>query len=97
MNLARTKLEAALSRKGFSSSEGKSHTKWMLHVGGKRTSVVLMLSRGTDYKDLRNQILGMIRKEMKLSGEQFQRFVDCPMSQDEYLGILRAQGIVPPE
>jgi hypothetical protein len=36
----------------------------------------------------------LIRQQMKLNEEQFQDLVDCPLSREDYLQILREKGLL---
>jgi hypothetical protein len=83
----------ALERKGFvekpssGKGRGQDHRRFVLVVDGKKSGVRTMLSRG--YKELEDNMLGLMAREVRLSKREFLRLIDCPMDRAEYLEFLR--------
>ena len=82
---------AALERKGFSASEG-DHTYYIYHTtDGRKTLAKTKVSHSG--KDIADAVLGMMARQCKLNAQQFRSLVDCPLSREEYEGILATQGL----
>jgi predicted RNA binding protein YcfA (HicA-like mRNA interferase family) len=82
---------SALEQKGFTSSGG-DHVRYHFYYKGKDVGVATRISHGE--KEIGVRLAAMMRKQMKLSkNDDFMRFVECPMSKEEYEEHLRALGI----
>lgn len=83
-------IEGALKRKGFRLDE-THHRYLVLHVDGKRTAIRTRLSHsGMDYGD---DLLSQVRKQLQLpSKRELLSLIDCPLSEQDYLSMLRANG-----
>ena len=64
-----------------------------LFVEGKKTAIHTKASFGSS-EDLRNTLMTMIKKQLNLDSKQIERFIDCPMEYEEYLNILKRNGVV---
>ncbi|MCW4001048.1 MAG: hypothetical protein NWE93_12495 [Candidatus Bathyarchaeota archaeon] len=80
---------SSLKKKGFLQSEG-DHTYFVLHVSGKKTSIRTKVSHGKT--ELDEYLLHMMSLQVKLEKRQFADLVNCPLSAQDYLRILEAQG-----
>ncbi|WP_054839707.1 type II toxin-antitoxin system HicA family toxin [Thermococcus sp. JCM 11816] len=86
-------VQRALEKKGFQKKEGGRHTKYILYVEGKKTRVITVFSRGRDKKELGNDLLRRIKKQLHLEeDDMFQDFVECPLTYEDYLSVLRQKG-----
>ena len=84
-------LQKALLKKGF--EKGITHHEmYWLCVEGKRTEIKTRISHGR--KEYGDNLLGLMAREIKLRRSQFDDFIECPLSADEYLELLRQQGII---
>lgn len=90
--MIRRAIAKALTRKGFESVEGKSHRVFRLLVGGLETGVGTVLSRGSQSATLGAPLVGKIATQLHITGEQFKDLVDCPLSHEGYVAILREKG-----
>ena len=85
MQRGRLEVQRALSKKGFEEQEGKSHIRYIFHTrSGTKTDVTTMVSRGSSYKTLGNDLLGKMAKQCKLNKNKFLDLVDCTLSHQEY-------------
>lgn len=84
------KLRQALERKGFRLSERNHHYYYFYHEG-KKTRVKTKISHGND--SISDPLIHSMRNQMKLNKNQFFNFVECPLTEAEYIEILRGQGI----
>lgn len=88
-------IQKALRRKGFQKKEGGRHTKYVLYVDGKKTRVMTVFSRGKDKKDLGDNLIKRIKKQLHFDDEnKFQDFVKCPLTYEEYINMLHQKGII---
>jgi hypothetical protein len=80
----------ALTQKGFVAREN-DHTFFHFYHDGKDIGVFTKISHGE--KEIRAPLAKRMRQQMRLeSNADFTRFVDCPLTQAEYVEILRRQG-----
>jgi predicted RNA binding protein YcfA (HicA-like mRNA interferase family) len=83
---------AALARKGFSEREN-DHTFYHYRYHGRDVGVSTKISHGE--REIGIGLVKRMRAQMVLrSNAEFQRYVECPMSQEDYEQILREQGII---
>ena len=84
------KVAASLRRKGFFLRQ-KDHTFFELIVDGKYAGIFTKISQGE--REIGTPLGKKMQHQMKLpSSADFRDFVDCPMSADDYLDLLRRQG-----
>lgn len=82
-------IERALMRKGFKRAD-KHHRYFTLHINGKKTSIRTKLSHGkSEYGE---PLLNQMAKQLKLDKRQFFDLLDCPLSYDGYVALLKKQG-----
>ncbi|MDR2438177.1 MAG: hypothetical protein LBE12_02245 [Planctomycetaceae bacterium] len=89
----RTEIETALSQKGFQLQENKDHRYYFFRYNGRlitRTKV----SHGTKYKDLSDDLISQMAKQCRLSKNDFLKFVDCSVSQQQYEIKLQQQNLL---
>ncbi len=82
---------SGLTRKGFVRREN-DHTFLHLYVEGRKTPVYTKISHGA--KEVSDQLLGVMARQLRLSRQQFLALVDCPLTETEYLRILREQNVI---
>lgn len=87
------KIEAALKKKGFRLKESH-HKYWILVVDDKATAVKTYTSHGNiEYSDT---ILAKMRKQLgRLSPQQFDDLIECPLGYDAYVALLRENFVLP--
>ena len=89
--------QQALSRKGFRQVE-THHAYFVLHVNGQPTDIRTYSSHKPTGKDLYdNEVQGM-KKQLKFqSPKELFQFIDCDISEEAYLVLLRERGHLPSE
>jgi len=89
-------IQKALKKKGFQKKEGGRHTKYILYVNGKKTRVITVFSRGRNKKELGDDLIKRIMKQLHFNNEEdkFRDFVECPLTYEDYLELLREKGII---
>ena len=87
----RKEIKKSLLNKGFA-SYNSHHEMFFFCVDGKKTSVKTRLSQGNE--ECGTNLLGLMARQCKLSRAKFEELVDCPLSSEEYLKILKDGGHV---
>ncbi|HRE17687.1 MAG TPA: type II toxin-antitoxin system HicA family toxin [Rhodocyclaceae bacterium] len=85
-------VERALERKGFHRKEGDHHYFSYYTKAGKKTRVFTKTSHGV--KELDDTLLGMMSRQCKLTRQDFDRLIDCPLDRDAYERKLIESGVV---
>jgi len=78
-----------LQRKGFRKRQG-GDKYFHLYVDGKKTAVFTFVSHGE--REIHDGLLGQMAKQTHLVKKEFLDLVDCPMTEDDYLKLLRERG-----
>jgi hypothetical protein len=82
-------IRKSLLRKGFV-EEKTHHVCFGLCAAGRMTKVSTFYSHGAQECD--DYILGKMAKHLKLTRAQFDDFIDCRLSGEAYLEMLRELG-----
>lgn len=82
---------AALRRKGFVDRNG-DHKFFVLFVGDKKTRISTKISHGE--REIHDGNLGLMARQMELTGSELRRFVECSMSGDHYATLMRERGMI---
>lgn len=90
-SLERDDVEASLKRKGFV-EENRDHRFFKLFVNGKYTGIYTKTSYGKKYKSLGKSLVSDMAKQLYLTTKQFESLVDCTLSGEGYLELLRQRG-----
>ena len=92
-SLERADIESSLSRKGFTEETDRNHRFFKLVVGGKYTGIYTKTSHGSaKYKTLGNELVKKMASQIKLRTDDFVRLVDCTLTGEQYLTLLRERG-----
>lgn len=76
--------------KGLVEVAGGNHDLFHVVFEGRKTGVFTFVSRGIDvYGD---QLLGKMARQLCLTRRELGDLVDCPLSRDRHLQILREAG-----
>jgi predicted RNA binding protein YcfA (HicA-like mRNA interferase family) len=79
-------VESALKSKGFKEVPKRDHKYFFLYHNGKKTPIRTKISHGES--EIRDKNCSSMARQIKLTGSQFNDFVDCPLSLEGYLKIL---------
>ncbi len=74
----------ALRRKGFRHGGGDHEFLIYWNLAGKKTMKRTKVSRGTSYKTLSDDLLGMMARQAGLPKKLFLDLVDCTLHQSAY-------------
>jgi hypothetical protein len=78
---------SALLKKGFIEENSGGHRKLRLWIDGNSTKIYTFYSHGANECD--DYILGRMAKHLRLTRAQFDAFIDCTLSMEAYIEILR--------
>ena len=84
-------VDTALCSKGFRSHNG-DHVYYYLYVDDRKTVVRTKISHGE--KEINDNLLGLMARQVKLSKKLFGDLIDCPLSYEQYVSHLRETGHV---
>ena len=80
------KIVKSLLAKGFRENDN-DHKYYTLYIYGTKTSIRTKISHGASENV--DPIINCMQKQMHLSKIEFQNFVDCHMSKDEYANLIK--------
>lgn len=84
----RKDVHKALQRKGFKRSN-KDHAKFTYFtLAGAKTGIWTKTSYGSSHKDLSKNNLSKMARQCRLSNEDFEELLDCPLTREEYEALL---------
>ncbi len=86
--MPRTKkdVKRILLKKGFSEVPG-DHEYFYIYRNGKKTAINTKISRGSQ-KDIPDGLLKTMMKQIRLEKDDFERYMNCTMSCEEYIKYL---------
>ena len=91
----RKDIASALRVKGFrEQTKARDHDYYFFECDGLLEPVVTKLSRGTEYREIGDGLLGKISRQLRLTRDELDRLVSCPLDRKQYEAILRKKGIV---
>lgn len=93
MSIKKRIIEKALREKGFCVEE--THHRYFHHtVDGKKSGVSTNMSHGSD-DDIGDNLVNMMKRQLRLqTTKQARDLFQCPMSGEEYIELLRKQGVI---
>lgn len=94
MPLPRADVERALEQKLQMQRVDSDHRRFYLVFDG-RNILHTMTSHGTKYRELGDQLLGLMAKELRVPRKFFVDLVRCTRSRDEYIDQLRQRNLLP--
>jgi len=86
------KVGHALTSKGFRKVEN-DHTFFHLYVDGKDAGVFTKISHGE--KEIGTPLAKRMQHQLKMQSQaNFRDLVDCPLTYDKYVKLLRDAGVI---
>ncbi|MCX5861281.1 MAG: hypothetical protein NTW27_04045 [Deltaproteobacteria bacterium] len=90
-NVDRNEAEKSLRNKGFRLEKDHDHIFYYHEYRGRETGIKTKFSHSKKMKDIGGEILSSMKKQLRLNTlDEIVRFLECPMSEDEYLAVLKA-------
>ena len=82
-----------LQQKGFTLDDKRDHKYFFLYnTEGKKTVVNTKISHGSG-NEIDDGLLRLMMKQIRLSKNEFDRYMDCTLSKEMYLDILREKNL----
>ncbi len=94
MNLERSKVQDNLPRKGFDEQDDRKHIFYHFRHDGKKTHIRTHVSHGSKYKTLGDDLVSTMAKQCKLTTKNFKGLVECTVSHEDYVQLLKEAGEV---
>ncbi len=86
-------VEKSLEKKGFERKKQGDHNYFHYYTKmGKKTRVFTKTSHGA--KEIDDSLLGMMSRQCKLTRQDFDRLIECPLDRDTYERKLIEGGVV---
>lgn len=82
---------SSLQAKGFRVSQSK-HAHLVLYVDGKKSAIRTMVSQGG--RDIGEPLIHAMARQLKISKAEFMALVECTLSEEALVEILRAKGVL---
>ena len=93
MALKKSAIISGLKRKGFRERKGKQHHIFLyLYVNGKMTNIRTKISHSNTKKGIQKAIIKKMAFQVGLSIKQFKELIECPLSYENYIKILKENG-----
>lgn len=86
-----SKVKKSLVKKGFKEEEG-DHYYFALYENGKKTPVYTKTSHNN--QDIGDSLIGLMSRQLYLSKNQFMNLINCPLSKEEYIKILKSKNVI---
>lgn len=91
--ISRRTIEKSLSQKGFKPQEASHHRYYYLYYDEKKYPIHTKISRGSTYREYGIHLLKLMKKRLKLDSlGQTYDLLQCPMTHEEYIGLLKKKG-----
>ena len=81
----------ALKKKGFTEVKDKDNNYYFLYINGKKTIVNTKISHGS-HSDISDGLLGEMRRQMCLPVREFNDYMNCTFSKEDYINYLASIG-----
>ena len=93
MSVKTRKIGSALRKKGFLKEEGTGHTFYYFVIDEKKANIHTKLSRSIS--EYNKKLLSSMCKQLKFNNiGELEDFIECPLSRDDYIDILKKENIL---
>ena len=76
----------SLCAKGFREDHKRDHRYYFYYHNGKKSSIHTKISHNADEID--DYLGSAMSRQMRLTRDQFTKFVECPLKAEEYLKLM---------
>ena len=91
----RSEIEKNLPKKGFRKEVGRHHIYFYHEHDGKETGAYTYLSHSSKFKDISNDILSCIKRQLMLnSTRDAVDLIKCPMDGKKYVKMLQDSNMI---
>lgn len=89
----KTEVSKVLIKKGFTLDDSRDHKYFYLYNSdGTKTTVYTKISHGSG-NEIHDGLLGEMMRQIHLKKQEFNEYLDCTLSKDKYLDILKEKGL----
>ena len=89
MSKSQRDIEGALLKKGFKKRDG-DHSYYIYYgINGDKTGVFTKTSHGAKGRTISDDLFGRMARQLKLTNNEFDELVQCPLSREKYESILK--------
>lgn len=81
---------ALTSKLGFDEDRTPDHPQFLRWHQGRLVGQT-HISHGSGGKEVSDKVIGLMARELQVTGPQFRRAIDCAINQDEFLNLLLAE------
>lgn len=90
MALEKRKVISALLNKGFKKTEKKAHIGFTyITSDGIKPGITTYVSHGSKSKDLNDNLIGKMARQVKLPKKSFEKLISCEIRQSEYEKLIK--------
>lgn len=86
-----SKVRRSLEKKGFIEENNHHKMFFLYNDEGKRLPISTKMSHNG--QEINDYLISHMAKQVCLNKEQFIDLIECPLSKEQYIGILRSKGI----
>jgi len=90
MQVKKAEVERVFDKLELNVRSTKHRYGWFCHAGKKILRVHLSHGRG----DLPGRVTDKVRSQLKLSENDFRELIECPLSLQDYVTILKNKGLI---
>jgi hypothetical protein len=76
----------SLCAKGFREDHKRDHRYYFFYHQGKKSSIQTKISHNADEID--DYLCSAMSRQMRLTRDQFKKFVECPLKAEAYLKLM---------
>ena len=90
MTLKRLKVISALLNKGFKKTEKTAHIGFTyITSDGIKLGITTYVSHGSKSKDLNDNLIGKMARQVGLQKKNFEELISCKINQSEYEKLIK--------
>lgn len=80
----------ALIKKGFREDKERDHWYYFLYVNGRKSAIYTKISHNAG--EIGAGLLALMARQLTISTAQFEMFIDCKLTEAEYVRLLVETG-----
>ena len=86
------KIRQNLLKKGFAEVQKTKHVYYKFEPGGIRTDIQTFMSRNN--QEISNELISEMKDQLYLAKKEFIDLIDCKLSEEDYIKILKAKDLL---
>lgn len=85
-------IKQALQTKGFQEHGKRDHNFYFFYYNGRKSNIYTKISLNAT--DVGKGLCSAMAKQVKLTSPQFEQFIECSLTAEHYVDILRSANFV---